>query len=111
MVRLLTGILNSHVKFSYKNKNTKWYLILVLRTCTFPPSMGKARNISFLKKIGFRIMQLREQRGITQEAFLYDTGINIGRIERAERDFSMTTLFNICKHLKISPQEFFSEVK
>lgn len=56
-------------------------------------------------------MQLREQRGITQEAFLYDTGINIGRIERAERDFSMTTLFNICKHLKISPQEFFSKVK
>ncbi len=50
---------------------------------------------------------VREERGITQEVFCYETGINIGRIERAERDFSMTTLDNICKHLKVSIEDFF----
>ncbi len=72
--------------------------------------MGKSRNIPFLKKIGFRIKKLREERGITQEVFFYETGINIGRIERAERDFSMTTLSNICRYFKITPEEFFSGV-
>jgi DNA-binding XRE family transcriptional regulator len=73
--------------------------------------MAKSRNISFLKKIGFRIKCLREERSITQEVFCYETGINIGRIERAERDFSMTTLGNICKYLDITIEDFFREVK
>ena len=44
------------------------------------------------------IRELREENDITQEVFYNDTGINIGRIERAKRDFSMTTLNNICKY-------------
>ncbi len=78
---------------------------------TFPLSMGKSRNTVFLKKAGFRIKNLREERGVTQEVFFYETGINIGRIERARRDFSMTTLMSICKYFKITPEEFFSGIK
>ena len=69
--------------------------------------MGKSRNSALLKKIGARIKQLREERNITQEIFFNDTGINIGRVERAERDISMSTLGNICKYLDISLKEFF----
>ena len=69
--------------------------------------MGKSRNSALLKKIGARIRQLREERNITQEIFFNDTGINIGRVERAERDISMSTLGNICKYLDISLKEFF----
>ena len=69
--------------------------------------MGKSRNSALLKKIGARIKQLREEHEITQEVFFNDTGINIGRVERAERDISMSTLGNICKYLDISLKEFF----
>jgi transcriptional regulator with XRE-family HTH domain len=57
--------------------------------------------------MGARIKVLREQKKITQEVFFHDTGINIGRIERAERDISMSTLYNVCRYLEVSLKEFF----
>lgn len=72
--------------------------------------MGKTKNERFLKKIALRVKQLREERGITQEVFYNDTGINIGRVERAKRDFSMTTLYSICKYFKISLSDFLKEL-
>ncbi len=68
--------------------------------------MGKAIDEEFLQKIAARIKQVREKHAITQEVFYNDTGINIGRIERAKRDFSMSTLKRICNYFKISPSEF-----
>lgn len=72
--------------------------------------MGKAKNEKLLKKIALRVKDLRAQQGITQEVFYNDTGINIGRIERAKRDFSMTTLNTICKYFKITMAEFFEGI-
>ena len=71
----------------------------------------KSRNIQFLKKVGLRIRYLRKEKNITQEDFYNDTGIHIGRVETAQRDFSMTTLNKICKYLDISPTEFFKDSK
>lgn len=69
--------------------------------------MGKTKNEKFLKKAALRIKKLREEQSITQEVFYNDTGINIGRIERAKRDFSMSTLYSICKYFKITTAQFF----
>jgi transcriptional regulator with XRE-family HTH domain len=46
---------------------------------------------------------------ITQEDFYNDTGINIGRIERAVNDLSVSTLSRICEYFDITIQEFFSK--
>jgi len=71
--------------------------------------MGKRKNEILLKKIGLRIKQLREERKITQEVFFFDTGINIGRIELANRNIGIITLDLICKYLNITFEEFFNE--
>jgi transcriptional regulator with XRE-family HTH domain len=73
--------------------------------------MGKSRNTVFIAKVASRIKDLREKHGITQEVFFYDTGINIGRIERGERDISLSTLMAVCDYFDITIQEFFSKVK
>lgn len=73
--------------------------------------MGKTKDEKLLKKMALRIKQLREGNDIIQEVFYNDTGVNIGRIERAKRDFSMTTLNTICKYFKISITEFFKGIE
>lgn len=73
--------------------------------------MGRIINKRLLLSIAARIKELRMEQGITQEVFYNDTGINIGRIERAARDFSMTSLEAICSYLDISFAEFFKGVK
>lgn len=66
-------------------------------------------NTELLDKIAKRIKELRAERKISQEVFYNDTGINIGRIERSKRNFSVTTLKNICDYFEISIEEFFSK--
>ncbi len=61
--------------------------------------MRREINKRLLLSIAERIKELRMKKGITQEVFYNDTGINIGRIERAIRDFSVTTLESICSYL------------
>ncbi|MCC7333062.1 MAG: helix-turn-helix transcriptional regulator [Flavobacteriales bacterium] len=74
--------------------------------------VGKSRhqevNKELLRKISIRVKQLREQKKISQEVFISDTGINIGRIESCKSNFSVTTLLNICNYFEISLEEFFS---
>lgn len=71
----------------------------------------KRRNDKLLKKVAERIKELRAERDITQEVFYNDTGINIGRIERAKRDIGITTIENICNYFDISIQDFFKNIK
>ena len=72
--------------------------------------MEKRRSNKFLKKLALRIKELREKHGVTQANFYNDTGVNIGRIERAKRDFSMTSFEIICKYFEITPAEFFKDI-
>ena len=62
-----------------------------------------------MRNIALRIKELREQKGITQEDFYNDTGINIGRIERAINNVSITTLDKICTYFDITLKEFFKK--
>ncbi|MCW8896606.1 MAG: helix-turn-helix domain-containing protein [Flavobacteriales bacterium] len=71
--------------------------------------MKQGVDIELLNKIALRIKTLREEKNITQEIFYNDTGINIGRIERSKRNFSMSTLKRICDYLEITLKDFFSE--
>jgi transcriptional regulator with XRE-family HTH domain len=73
--------------------------------------MKRAINKRLLLAIASRVKELRIERKITQEVFYNDTGINIGRIERALRDFSMTTLDSICNYLGVTFEEFFKGIK
>lgn len=73
--------------------------------------MKQVRDVILLKLIGDRIKQLRIEKGITQEAFLLDTGIKISRIENGSTNLSVSTLNLICKHLNISMSDFFISLK
>ncbi|MBE7443713.1 MAG: helix-turn-helix transcriptional regulator [Flavobacteriales bacterium] len=66
-------------------------------------------NKELLRKISIRIKELRKQKGVSQEIFVTDTGINIGRIESCKSNFSVTTLQNICNYFEITLEEFFSK--
>jgi transcriptional regulator with XRE-family HTH domain len=73
--------------------------------------MPQTRNIKLLKNIALRIKELREKRALTQEDVYNDTGINVGRIERAINDPSISSLERICKYFDISLSEFFKGIK
>jgi len=66
-------------------------------------------NPELLRNVSRRIKNLRKIKGISQEIFWADTGINIGRIESCKSNFSVTTLENICNYFEISLADFFSE--
>lgn len=73
--------------------------------------MGKKSvNTALLWQIAGRIKELREAKGVTQEVFYNDTGIHIGRIERAQRNISITTLSEICEYFDVSLAEFFQKL-
>jgi len=75
--------------------------------------MGKEKiqlvDVELLNNIARRIKDLRAEKGISQEVFYNDTGINIGRIERSKRNFSVSTLKKICDYFEINIDEFFSK--
>lgn len=68
--------------------------------------MGKQyRDQEYLVKIGKRIVEIRDLRKITQEKLAELTQIDtrqIGRIERAETNVSISSLKLIADNLKIS---------
>lgn len=68
------------------------------------------KNQQLLNKIAKRVKALRESHNLTQEEFYHDTGINVSRIETANRNMSVSTLDAICKYFKISLKEFFEDM-
>lgn len=70
--------------------------------------MSMVNVTSVSKKIGKKIREIREEKGITQEKLALDAGLNrayIGYIERGERNPSTQTLVKIAKALKTSPKD------
>ncbi len=71
--------------------------------------MAKARNNEFILSISERLKEVRENKKITQEIVVYDTGINIGRIESGQRDISLTTIKTLCDYYEITIRDFFKK--
>lgn len=67
-------------------------------------------EIAFIKLVGKKIRQKRIEQKLSQEilSFVADIPRNqIGRIERGEISTSISTIFKICKALKIEVKEVF----
>lgn len=65
-----------------------------------------------LKQVGLRIRQLRERKGISQEALAAASGLHrtyVGLIERGERNLSLTTVEAIAKALDVPPSELLQQ--
>nr|WP_298793789.1 helix-turn-helix transcriptional regulator [uncultured Allomuricauda sp.] len=60
-----------------------------------------------LKKLAKRVKQLRDEKGVTQEEALNDTGIQFSRIEQGKRDAQLSTITKICQYFNISLRDFF----
>ncbi len=69
--------------------------------------MGQIKDTILIKKIAIALKKLREQEGLTQYEVFYDTGLNIGRIEAAKCNPTISTIAALCKYFKISLAEFF----
>lgn len=68
----------------------------------------EAKYKHILPKIGDRIRDVRRSKNITQEDLADLAHIDrsyMGRVERGERNMSMTTLFRIAKALKVDSCE------
>lgn len=64
-----------------------------------------------METIGIRIMQIRKQKGMSQEALSDLAGINLRTLQRIEKDETTphgNTLLMLCKALEIQPEEIIS---
>lgn len=62
----------------------------------------------FIANLGIHIRQLREKKGLSQQALADDSDIpksQIGRIERAKVNTTLKTLVKIANALEIEPKE------
>lgn len=73
--------------------------------------MTNVRDKILLKKIAWRIKQLRTANDITQEVFYHDTSIHIARIETGRLNISVCTLAKVCDYFGISLGDFFKGIK
>jgi transcriptional regulator with XRE-family HTH domain len=65
-----------------------------------------------LVQFGRRVRELREARGLTQEALAHRAGLHravVGFIERAEREVGVTTVWPLADALEVDPGEFFRD--
>ncbi len=66
----------------------------------------------FLKQFGKRLRKIRLDSSLSQEDLANDSNIpinQIGRIERAQINTTLKTIFKIAKALDIDVKEFFNE--
>lgn len=67
-------------------------------------------EIELIKSVGERIRMRRLEINLSQELLSYDANIprnQVGRIERGEISTSITTLYKICKALKLNIKDLF----
>lgn len=63
-----------------------------------------------LKTFGSKLKELRQQKGLSQEALALELEVDrtyIGKIERAERNVSLKMIGKIAKALSIDVKDFF----
>ena len=72
--------------------------------------MVENEEIELIKIVGEKIRLRRLELNLSQEILSYDANIHrnqIGRIERGEISTTISTLYKICKALKIEIKELF----
>jgi transcriptional regulator with XRE-family HTH domain len=70
--------------------------------------MAAPRDRKALRRLGERVRELRESRGVTQEALAFDAGIHVNHlstIERGEANPSFLVLLSIAKVLSATVAE------
>ena len=73
-----------------------------------------ARNSAFARQFGVRIRQLREARGLTQEALASASGLHpthISLIEGAHRSVRLETIERLAKALGVQPEDMMPRLK
>jgi transcriptional regulator with XRE-family HTH domain len=65
------------------------------------------QNTELSKRIVFCIKEIRKTKNITLEAFYFDTGIHLARIEQGKQNITIATLSKICEYFEISLSAFF----
>jgi putative transcriptional regulator len=66
-----------------------------------------------LKRIGARVRELRNERGLSQEALAFETGVainSIATLERGESNPSVALLLAIARVLKVKLRDLVDEV-
>ncbi|OOG76449.1 helix-turn-helix domain-containing protein [Algoriphagus sp. A40] len=72
--------------------------------------MAQYRDQEFIEKVGKKIVSIRNRKRITQEELMDRTGLTlsqVGRIERAEVNTSISMIALIAKGLQVKPKELF----
>ncbi len=70
--------------------------------------MGRERyDYELLEQVAKRLRTLRKSKGLSQERVYFDTGLNIGRIELAKKNLSLTTLSILCAYYGLTLEAFF----
>lgn len=65
-----------------------------------------------LKALGYRIRQVREAKGWSQEELGFQSKLHrtyIGDIERGERNISAVNIFKVVRALQVHPAELFEK--
>lgn len=69
------------------------------------------KNNELSQKIVLCIKEIRKAKNVTLEAFYFDTGIHLARIEQGKQNITVATLSKICDYFEINLSEFFSNVE
>lgn len=67
------------------------------------------RNDRAIRIVADGLKALRKERGLLQVAVVKDTGLNIGRIEAAMVNLSISTIDKLCRYYGVSLEEFFDK--
>jgi transcriptional regulator with XRE-family HTH domain len=68
--------------------------------------MQRQVNEALIEKITLKVKKLREEKGISLQAFYNDTGIHLARIESERRDMPISTLSRICEYFGMTLSDF-----
>lgn len=72
--------------------------------------MKQRRDDILLREVAQRVKKLREKNGISQADFYIETDINIGRVEVAKFNISISTLKAICDYFGVSLSDFLKDI-
>lgn len=69
------------------------------------------KNTVLLKSIGYRLKQLREEKGLTQEVVTDRTKVNVGLYEVGKTNITIVLLTVLCNFYGVALEEFFRDIE